>query len=247
MPNQMQGDFFDEVYEQETRKQVSEVYAITTSIRDAYKRHFPKAEGLTVLEYGCGTGSYGFYLAEQGAKVVGIDISETGIKIATEQAEKAGLVKNLSFQLMDAENLDFDDESFDLVTGTGILHHLDQRRAMSEIKRVLRPGGKAIFIEPMGLNPALRLFRKLTPQLRVEDEYPLKRHDLVAIGSGFEHAEYHFYYLTALAAIPFRRMPFFPGLVQFLDGIDRLLFKLIPPIRYWAWQVLIVLEHPHKS
>ena len=57
------------------------------------------------------------------------------------------------FHLMDAHNLEFEDESFDFVYGCAILHHLDYNRALDEICRVLKPGGKILFAEPLGINP----------------------------------------------------------------------------------------------
>src|SRR3546814_1101008 len=78
---------------------------------------------------------------------------------------------------MNAEAMTFPDDSFDLVFGSGIIHHLDIDRAFGEIARVLRPGGRAVFIEPLGLNPAIELYRRFTPSARTPDEHPLLRRD----------------------------------------------------------------------
>jgi len=51
---------------------------------------------------------------------------------------------------MNAEELKFADDYFDIVCGGAILHHLDLNKALSEIARVLKPDGKAIFVEPLG-------------------------------------------------------------------------------------------------
>ena len=65
---------------------------------------------------------------------------------------------------MDAHHLDFPDESFDLVFGRAILHHLDFETAIKEVKRVLKRGGHAAFAEPLGDSPFAKLFRLLTPR-----------------------------------------------------------------------------------
>jgi SAM-dependent methyltransferase len=72
------------------------------------------------------------------------------------------------FLVMDAESLGFDEGSFDVVVGSGILHHLALRQS-----RVLRPDGCAVFVDPLGHNIFIRLYRKLTPSMRTADEHPL--------------------------------------------------------------------------
>jgi ubiquinone/menaquinone biosynthesis C-methylase UbiE len=64
---------------------------------------------------------------------------------------------------MNAEATTFPDNSFDLICGSSILHHLNLDKACAEIRRILRPDGGAVFIEPLGHNPLINMFRKLTP------------------------------------------------------------------------------------
>ena len=79
---------------------------------------------------------------------------------------------------MDAHNLKFESNSFDLVIGRAILHHLDADTALKSIHKVLKSNGRAIFIEPLADNPLLKLFRALTPKARTIDEAPFSRSDL---------------------------------------------------------------------
>ena len=79
---------------------------------------------------------------------------------------------------MDAHDLQFDEGTFDLVIGNGILHHLDLDVSTNEILRVLKPNGRAVFLEPLSANPLLMVFRWLTPKARTEDESPLSRNEL---------------------------------------------------------------------
>ena len=128
------------------------------------------------MEYGCGTGALAFDLAEQGSNSVAIDISPVAISEAEQVAHARGLTAR--FEEMNAEAMTFDNDSFDLVFGSGILHHLDMERATQEVIGVLRPGGRAVFIEPLGYNPIINAYRRVTPTMRTEDEHPLLRSDL---------------------------------------------------------------------
>ena len=104
---------------------------------------FAGARGLRVLEIGCGLGTDGAQFAKAGAHYTGIDLTQAATELARKRFEVSGLPGE--FQVADAENLDFTDESFDLVYSHGVLHHTpDTARAVREIHRVLKPGGRAI-------------------------------------------------------------------------------------------------------
>jgi SAM-dependent methyltransferase len=104
---------------------------------------FAGARGLRVLEIGCGLGTDGAQFAKAGADYTGIDLTEAAIELARTRFEVSGLTGE--FRVADAENLDFGSDSFDLVYSHGVLHHTpDTARAVLEIHRVLKPGGRAI-------------------------------------------------------------------------------------------------------
>ncbi len=135
--------------------------------------------GKNVLDLGCGNGERSLHLLKNGATVTGIDISPNYIETARAQAQEAEFGSDrYSFQQMDAHNLQYGDGSFDLVVGDGILHHLDLEKSVDEIHRVLVPGGRALFVEPLAANPLLRIFRILTPSARTVDEHPFEATDL---------------------------------------------------------------------
>jgi SAM-dependent methyltransferase len=104
---------------------------------------FAGTRGLKVLEIGCGLGTDGAQFARAGADYTGIDLTDAAIELA----RKRFAVSNLkgSFLVSDAENLDFPNDSFDLVYSHGVLHHTpDIAAAVHEIHRVLKPGGRAM-------------------------------------------------------------------------------------------------------
>jgi ubiquinone/menaquinone biosynthesis C-methylase UbiE len=103
---------------------------------------FAGARGLLVLEIGCGMGTDGAQFAQAGAHYTGIDLTEAAIELARKRFELSGLEGE--FRVADAEHLDFADNSFDRVYSHGVLHHTpDTARAVKEIHRVLKPGGRA--------------------------------------------------------------------------------------------------------
>jgi len=100
-------------------------------------------EPKNILDVGCGIGGTSRYLAAKfpNAKVTGITISEEQVRRATELARERGL-GNVEFKLMDALNLTFEDDQFDLVWGCESGEHMpDKRRYVEEMTRVLAPGG----------------------------------------------------------------------------------------------------------
>jgi ubiquinone/menaquinone biosynthesis C-methylase UbiE len=100
------------------------------------------AEG-RVLEIGCGLGADLEQISRRGAEVVGIDLTPECVALAERRFELRGL--HGEFVRGDAEALPFDDASFDGVYSVGVLHHVpDVARAVGEIRRVVRPGGRAL-------------------------------------------------------------------------------------------------------
>jgi ubiquinone/menaquinone biosynthesis C-methylase UbiE len=98
---------------------------------------------LRVLEIGCGLGTDGAQFARAGAIYTGVDLTEAAIELARRRFELESLAGE--FRVADAENLEFPDENFDLVYSHGVLHHTpDTRRAVREVHRVLRPGGRGV-------------------------------------------------------------------------------------------------------
>jgi len=103
---------------------------------------FASARGLKVLEIGCGLGTDGAQFAAAGADYTGIDLTDAAVELARKRFELFEL--RGKFQTADAENLQFPDESFDLVYSHGVLHHTPETgKAIQEVYRVLRPGGRA--------------------------------------------------------------------------------------------------------
>lgn len=149
----------------------------------------------TVLDLGCGKGETTIELLREGAYVVAIDISPLSIELVKRCAKKEGFDNKLTAQCVDATNLStICDESIDIVVGSGILHHLtDMEKVLLEIKRVMKPTGYAVFYEPLGMNPALKLYRTLTPSKRTKMEAPLNMKDIHLIQNLFPMTIFRFF------------------------------------------------------
>ncbi|MFN2579052.1 MAG: class I SAM-dependent methyltransferase [Pyrinomonadaceae bacterium] len=107
--------------------------------------NFAATHGLKVLEIGCGMGTDGAQFARAGADYTGVDLTEAAVDLARKRFALSRL--DGEFRVSDAEKLDFDDESFDLVYSHGVLHHTpDIQAAVREIHRVLKPGGRAVIM-----------------------------------------------------------------------------------------------------
>jgi SAM-dependent methyltransferase len=105
-----------------------------------------------VLEVGCGSGGPALFLARTtGAQVNGIDVNEHGIAQATRLAQEQHLAERVHFQQADASQpLPFADESFDAVVCIDAINHLPDRLAvLGEWHRVLKPGGRLLFTDPV--------------------------------------------------------------------------------------------------
>jgi SAM-dependent methyltransferase len=147
---------------------------------------------------------------------------------------------------MAGERLMYDDNTFDVAVGFAILHHLDIPLALSQLRRVLKPGGRAYFAEPLASNPLVRAYRRLTPQYRTADETPL---DLAALRGqlrSFSRFEHHDQLLFGAAALGCCYVPGLAGwassVQQLLMRVDDKVLEMMPWAGQWAWYSILVIE-----
>jgi 2-polyprenyl-3-methyl-5-hydroxy-6-metoxy-1,4-benzoquinol methylase len=106
-----------------------------------------------IAELGCGTGWLSILLAKMGAeKVFGLDFSEAQIQKARKRAIEAGVDRQVSFQTIDASNLNLNSDKYDAIVLHGFLHHLTTTeidRVMATVFKMLNPNGRLIIWEPV--------------------------------------------------------------------------------------------------
>jgi tocopherol O-methyltransferase len=109
---------------------------------------FTIARPQNIIDVGCGIGGSSLYLAEKfGARVTGITLSPVQANRAKERARAAGLQAKTDFQVANALAMPFADDSFDLVWSLESGEHMpDKLKFLQECYRVLKPGGKLIFV-----------------------------------------------------------------------------------------------------
>ncbi|MFV0526980.1 MAG: class I SAM-dependent methyltransferase [Acidimicrobiales bacterium] len=223
--------FHDVRYSSELRSEVDQLYSVLEAGRHEFRRLVQDLSAeKRVLEMGCGKGAKMIDICANARSGIAIDISP----IAVERARSNVDDPRWDFQVMDATATTFDPESFDIIIGTGVVHHLDVDLAMAEIRRLLAPGGAAIFLEPLGHNPILNLYRSRTPEFRSADERPLRRADFFQDGLSIS---VHQYGLISAAL----------GLLKFGDGsvahrlcsFELRLLHHIPIMKWAAWYALI--------
>ena len=242
-----EAEFHDRAFTADVRASTAKFYSVTVSSKGYYlSRILEDCAGKKVLEYGCGPGGYSRDLARAGAIITGVDISENAVELARQQAIEGKFDDRASFHVMDAEGLELQSDMFDLVCGCGIIHHLDIESGMSEVVRVLKPGGRAVFYEPLGHNPLINLYRQLTPSKRSEDEHPLHWKDIKVLRSRFSDSSFRFFHLLSLLTVPIRSLPGHNILFRLLEGVDRILFWL-PFLQKQAWVVVMQFRNPIKT
>ena len=198
-------------------------------------------EGAAVLELGCGAGDLSLELLRRGARLTAVDVSPRMVELARSRAEG----HEGTFLVAPAEETSLPAESFDLAVGKGVLHHVDVPAAAAELRRVLRPGARAVFFENQDRNPLLRLARRRLwgagrlHWVGTRDEHPLTGADFETLQRTFASVELSypsFYFFEALSRALGHRLhgP--------LSRLDALVWRRLPVAHPWSWHVLVTVE-----
>ena len=195
-----------------------------------------------ICEIGCGRGELTRELATRGARVSAIDVSAEAVRI-TQEMNKEFVPKQVEVQEMDACNLLYSDESFDLAIGVNVLHHVDIVKAAEEISRVLKPGGKGVFVEPLTHNPISNVWRRLTPTFRTADEWPLSYPEIREMGRHFSSVNcQEFALLTLLTSFVYLITHSYTAKQRSAELLARLeprFLRVCKPLRRYSGMILI--------
>lgn len=140
------------------------------------------------------------------------------------------------------------DHCVDLVYGENFLMYVDPAAIGREAARVLRPGGRAVFLEPTAHHPLIRLYRHLGSPYRSTDPRYFTIAAIADLGAAFASTIHQEYYLLSILALPLASHPFLFALTfRTLDTLDRGLFRVFPSLRYFCWLTIVTLEAPVDS
>lgn len=185
--------------------------------------------GKQVLEIGCGSGKNSALLAKSGANVFVFDLSPVSVAVTNLRASLNGVADDIHAVVAAGEQLPYADEQFDAVFGRAILHHLDVSIASTEIYRVLKLDARAVFVEPMGMNPLLNFVRDHVPypdKNPVGDDRPLKYDEIRAWGAPYSRFRYKEVHLLGMIqrAFGYKRKV----RLNFLHRLDDAILKTFP-------------------
>ena len=202
-------------------------------------------KGKKLLDFGCGQGEESAYFSKLGAVVTGVDISEVGIRVARERALANGF-NDATFEVMNCLEMSFPDNTFDVVHGMGILHHVGLAAGLAEVRRVLKPGGFAVFLEPLQSTRAIESAKewisgryakqfKLIPVTSGEEN--LKQAELAEAAKSWSRCDvylFHLLYRIKKLILPMSRW-------DSLLPIDAWLLRNVGFLRRYAGAAVIVL------
>jgi SAM-dependent methyltransferase len=215
------------------KKYYSTVGLSTRYIQDWIEGH---SRNRVVLDYACGAGHSTIRAAKAGAALaVGLDISRVSIEGCRRRVAAEAVSQNTFFIQGDCESTGLPAESFDTVICMGMLHHLDLSYALPEIRRLLRPG-VCLAVEALNYNPAIKLYRWLTPSMRTDWE---KRHilslkDIRFARRFFNVRDIRFWHLFSILSTPLRRTPLFGAALAAANLLDQMALR-VPGLALMAW------------
>jgi ubiquinone/menaquinone biosynthesis C-methylase UbiE len=150
------GNFQTELYEQIRREAFGEDIGqnswLTGEEQDRFLVWLDLSAGKTLLDVGCGAGGPALRIAATtGCSVVGIDVHEQAVSTASSLATQRGLSRLAAFRLVDATHqLPFPADSFDSITCIDAINHFpDRPSVVGEWARLLKPGGRVLFTDPL--------------------------------------------------------------------------------------------------
>jgi 2-polyprenyl-3-methyl-5-hydroxy-6-metoxy-1,4-benzoquinol methylase len=231
--------FWDSIFSASTYSRKPEI-----PVLDAALNHFGDIRGKTIMEIGCGPGASALYFASLGADVIAIDISAKAISDLTEFCADHGItnVRPVCVNVLDLHTVG----PVDFVFGSMILHHLEPfAQFASQLRRTLKPGGKAFFYENSAASRVLVWFRQNVvgklwiPKHGDQDEFPLTPQEIDELRKYFHvriiHPEMMFFVLISTYLLHHR-------LAATFNAIDRFFYRRRWLLRYSYRQYLLLSE-----
>lgn len=177
---------------------VADYFEVCTAPENRFiLKHLGNVQGKSLLDLGCGAGENSVYFALKGANCVAADYSPGMVEVALKLATANHV--QVEGRVVNAMAIDFPDHSFDIVYASNLLHHIpDPKMAIQEMYRVLKPGGKACFWDPLKHNPVINVYRRMATKVRTEDETPLDISLVNFVRSQFSQVQFDTFWIATL-------------------------------------------------
>jgi ubiquinone/menaquinone biosynthesis C-methylase UbiE len=220
-------------------------------------KHLGDVRGKYLLDLGCGAGENSVYFSKLGAHCVASDYSPGMVDVALKLAEKNDVA--VEGRVINAMAIDYPDNTFDIVYAANLLHHIpDPTVTIREMHRVLKPGGKMCFWDPLRHNPVINVYRKIATEVRTEDEMPLHINLVKLVERQFSSTKFDTFWIATLwiflqfylvEKVNPNQERYWKKIIleqnrlrpmyRRLEAIDRTI-KIIPGMRRFAWNIAVV-------
>jgi len=250
-------DFFNRHNKSAAQVKDADLVAVPvfTAIPEEVTEHFPSLQDKYVCDFGCGFGVTSAWFALRGARVLAFDVAETNVTIARRTAKVNKVEDRVTVEVMQAESAPLPSNTFDLVFGNGVLHHLDIEITARQILRILKPGGIAIFREPLGENQLLEHIRRSpwrgSQHRHSQDERSFRYEDVEVLRSVFPRLEFRETELLSLLGALLREFKSTPTisprrekLLKKIRQLDRRMLARFPSIRHLSSISVVCMFKP---
>jgi SAM-dependent methyltransferase len=227
-------------------------------------RQLGDIHGKRVLDLGCGAGEAAVWFAKRGADVVASDLSADFLDLVQRVAALHG-VKVQTHQA-DADRIDLEPASFDIVYAGNLLHHVNLKQALDRIHALLRPGGVLVTWDPLRHNPIINIYRRMASGdggVRTDDEFPLHIRDIAKFEARFADVKHECFWMATLWIFVrffliervhpkqdrywkriIREHARLSGTYRRLERVDRLLMRTMPFLKRYCWNIAICARKP---
>jgi ubiquinone/menaquinone biosynthesis C-methylase UbiE len=216
-------------------------------------------KGKKILELGCGAGEASVYFAKKGAEVTAVDISNGMLKVVQKLAKKHNVI--VSTIQSSSDNIDLEDETFDIVYAANMLHHVDILKTLKEVSRVLRKKGVLASWDPIAHNPIINIYRRMATDVRTKDEHPIKMEQLNLFSKYFSSIETEttwlftlwifikFYFIERVHPNEERYWKKIlkehrklENIYYRLEKLDKFILNVLPFLKRYCWNIVVIAK-----
>jgi ubiquinone/menaquinone biosynthesis C-methylase UbiE len=200
------------------------------------KSYFNSLKNKNVLEIGPGNGNNILKFVKLGANVTAIDVSKKSLQLSKNLMMKHGLLDKVKFAQMDAHNLKFRKNKFDIVFIQSTLMYLKPSVVAKQCSKVLKKNGLFVFIEPTLDNFLIRLYRAIFSEFKETNPNYITYQQIISISKLFRSIRIKGFYIFSFACLIFGKNNFLQRSAAFiLKKIENLAIIIFPQLEKKSW------------